>query len=114
MQQTIPHYLDQGEEEVEICDEEQLRRWADEVFVEYEIWDMEVSLAACRDEDVAYDLENAAERLEKEAYDLRNEPLEQGIVQDYSSEARRLRHKASLLRGRPVPNSDSYDRPATT
>ena len=99
MQQTLPHYLDQGEEEVEISDEEELRRWAEEVFVEYEIWDMEVPLAACRDTDIAYDLENAAGRLENDAHELRKEPLEGEIVQEYYEEARRLRDKASLLSG---------------
>jgi hypothetical protein len=114
MKRTIPHTLDSGEDEVVIHNEEELKQWAEEVFVAHMIWDMEVPFAACRDEAIAYDLENAAERLEEDAYALRKEPLEQEIVQDYSSEARRLRHKASLLRGRPVPNPDSYDRSATT
>lgn len=112
MQQTLPHYLDGGEEEVEISNEEELQQWADEVFVEYEIWDMEVPLAACRDEGIAHDLENAAERLEQEAYDLRKEPLEDEVVQDYYSEARRLRDKASLLSGGKTVDPDSSVHPA--
>lgn len=109
MHQTVPHHLDSGEDEVVIHDEAELKRWAEEVFVTHMIWDMEVPLAACRDENIAYDLENAAERLEHDAYALHKEPLEQEIVQDYYSEARQLRHKASLLRGCPVPDPNSLN-----
>ena len=113
MQQTLPHYLDGGEEGVEISNEAELRQWVDEVFVDYEIWDMEVPLAACSDQDIAHDLENAAERLEKEAYDLRKEPLEDEVVQDYYSEARRLRDTASLLKDGSATGPDSHTEPAT-
>lgn len=114
MHQTVLHHPDSDEHEVVIHNEAELKQWAEEVFVAHMIWDMEVPLAACRDENTAHDLENAAERLEHDAYALHKEPLEQEIVQDYYSEARQLRYKASLLRGRPVPNPNYLNESATT
>lgn len=97
MEQTIPNFTDQGEQTVDITTEEELADWAKEIFTDFEIWNMDVSLSACIDPELSYDLENATERLQREAYDLCNDSLEAEVVQSYYQEAEQLREKAGVL-----------------
>lgn len=42
MQETLEHPLDQGEDDVTITNEFELKEWAEEKFMSYDIWDMEI------------------------------------------------------------------------